>query len=118
MSCPHAQPKPGLEPAVVHPIAALAVPAPGAVVSRTLVDRPTGTVTAFAFAAGQGLSEHSAPFDALVQVTSGSITITIGGTPHEVPAGAMILMPADIPHSLRCANDATMLLTMIRGSAA
>lgn len=114
MSCPHTSARNGLEAAVVHPIAALTTPAPAAVVSRTLVDRPAGTVTAFAFAAGQGLSEHSAPYDALVQVTAGSITITIGGTPQEVPAGAMILMPANIPHALRTEADATMLLTMIR----
>ena len=73
-----------------------------------------GTVTVFAFDEGQGLSEHSTPFDALVQVLEGKAVVTIGGNPIEVGAGESILMPADIPHSLHAPERYKMLLTMIR----
>ena len=86
----------------------------GAVVSRTLVQTGVGTVTVFAFDEGQGLSEHSAPFDALVQVLEGKAIITIGGEATEVAAGESLLMPADIPHSLHAPERYKMLLTMIR----
>ena len=86
----------------------------GAVVSRTLIKTGVGTVTAFAFDKGQGLSEHSAPFDALVQVMEGRAIITIGGKEKEVVAGESLLMPADIPHSLHAPERYKMLLTMIR----
>lgn len=86
----------------------------GAVVSKTLVDRKTGTVTLFAFAQGQGLSEHTAPFDALVQVLDGDVEIRISGNPFRVSAGEMILMPANEPHSLKGINRFKMLLTMVR----
>ena len=88
---------------------------PGAVVSRTLVDRPVGTLTAFAFDEGQGLSEHSAPYDAIVQVLDGAVDVTIDGTIHRVGEGQMIIMPANHPHSLKAAGRFKMLLTMIRG---
>lgn len=87
----------------------------GAVVSRTLVDRPVGTVTAFAFDEGQALSEHSAPYDALVQVVEGELEISIGGESHTVTSGRWLLMPADIPHALQAKEPSVMLLTMIRG---
>ena len=86
----------------------------GSVVSRTLIKTGVGTVTAFAFDEGQGLSEHSAPFDALVQVLEGKAIITIGGEAKEVAAGESLLMPADIPHSLHAPERYKMLLTMIR----
>ena len=86
----------------------------GAVVSRTLVKKKTGTVTAFAFAAGQGLSEHTAPFDALVQVIDGKAEITISGTAHRLNAGELIVMPAGEPHAVRADTRFKMLLTMIR----
>lgn len=88
----------------------------GAVVSRTLVQTDTGTVTLFAFDEGQGLSEHSAPFDALVQVLEGNVEITIGGKMVPVSAGQTLLMPADIPHALHAPERYKMLLTMIRGT--
>ena len=72
----------------------------GAIVSRTLLDLPTGTVTLFAFDAGQTISEHTTPFDALVQVMAGSIRFTIGGEDMTAVAGQSVLMPADIPHAL------------------
>lgn len=88
----------------------------GAVVSKTLIDRPAGTVTLFAFDAGQGLSEHSAPFDALVVVLDGSVEVTIGGTPHRVDSGQAILMPADVPHALRALDGPfKVMLVMVKG---
>jgi quercetin dioxygenase-like cupin family protein len=86
----------------------------GSVVSRTIIDRQTGTVTLFAFAEGQGLSEHTAPFDALVQVVDGEAEISIAGQPHRVAAGGFIIMPANRPHALRAAKPFKMLLVMIR----
>lgn len=84
------------------------------VVSRTLIARPTGTITLFAFDAGQGLSEHSAPFDALVHVLSGKAQITVSGQPHAVDAGQIILLPAGEPHALQAIEPFKMVLTMIR----
>jgi quercetin dioxygenase-like cupin family protein len=86
----------------------------GSVVSKTLVDRKTGTVTLFAFDQGQALSEHTAPFDALVCVLDGEAEISIGGHPARVVAGEMLLMPADIPHALKAVAPFKMMLTMIR----
>ena len=87
----------------------------GSVVSRTLIDKPTGTVTLFSFDAGQGLSEHTAPFDAMVNVLDGEAEVTIAGEPHVVGAGEMIIMPADRPHALRAHKPFKMLLVLVRG---
>ncbi len=87
---------------------------PHAVVSRTLVETAGCTVTLFAFDADQGLSEHSAPFHALVQLLEGRATISIGGTPHALAAGDTIIMPANVPHALRAQVPFKMLLTMAR----
>ncbi|MDD5675777.1 MAG: cupin domain-containing protein, partial [Chitinivibrionales bacterium] len=73
----------------------------GAVVSRTIIDKPSGTVTVFAFDKGQGLSEHTAPFDALVQIIDGAAAITIQGALHSVAMPQAIIMPAGKPHALR-----------------
>src|SRR5512147_1016516 len=86
----------------------------GAVVSKTLIDKKTGTVTLFAFARGQGLSEHTAPFDALVQVLDGEVEITISGRPYHLNAGQMILMPAHQPHAVKAMKRFKMMLVMIR----
>jgi len=86
----------------------------GAVVSRTVLKQPAGTVTLFAFDAGQELSEHTAPYDALVQVLDGEAEITIAGRPHRLRAGDMIVMPAKQPHAVRAAARFKMMLTMIR----
>jgi len=86
----------------------------GAVVSRTLIDRPVGTITLFAFDEGQGLSEHTAPYDAFVQIVDGEAEITIEGTPHHVAAGQMIIMPANRPHAVKGVKPFKMLLVMIR----
>ena len=88
----------------------------GAVVSRTLLKRPTGTVTLFAFDQGQGLSEHTAPFDALVHVLDGEAEIIIAGQAHQLSAGEMIVMPAQQPHALSARTAFKMLLTMIRSA--
>lgn len=89
----------------------------GAVVSRTIIKKETGTVTLFAFDEGEGLSEHTAPFDALVQVTDGEALITIGGKEHKVAAGQFIIMPANIPHALKAITRYKMLLVMIKEQA-
>jgi quercetin dioxygenase-like cupin family protein len=86
----------------------------GAVVSRTLVKKSNGNVTLFAFDQGEGLSEHTTPFDALVQVLDGKAQITIGGVVYEVSAGEAVVMPADIPHALKAEVRFKMMLTMIR----
>ncbi|MCR3884912.1 cupin domain-containing protein [Methanotrichaceae archaeon M04Ac] len=86
----------------------------GAVVSRTLVDKRTGTVTLFAFDEGQGLSEHTAPFDAVVNVIEGEAEIVICGEAMMVSGGEMVIMPAGEPHSLSAATPFKMMLTMIR----
>ena len=86
----------------------------GSVVSKTLIDKQTGTVTLFAFDKGQGLSEHTAPFDAMVQVLEGSVEITISGQVYTVSAGEILIMPADEPHGLKAQERFKMLLTMIR----
>lgn len=86
----------------------------GSVVSKTLIDKKIGTLTLFAFDTGQGLSEHTAPFDAIVQIVDGTAAITIDGTVHQVQAGEMIIMPANRPHSLKAEVPFKMLLVMIR----
>lgn len=85
-----------------------------AVVSRELIKKATGNVTLFAFDKGQGLSEHSAPFDALVQILDGEIEITISSQPHPVKSGDFIIMPANDPHALKALTPVKMLLTMIK----
>jgi quercetin dioxygenase-like cupin family protein len=86
----------------------------GSVVSQTLLERKTGTVTLFAFDKGEGLSEHTAPFDAMVVVVDGEAEIAISGEAHRVSAGEMIVMPANEPHALRAVERFKMLLIMIR----
>lgn len=85
------------------------------IVSKRVIDRPTGSVTLFAFDKGQRLSEHSAPFDALVQVTEGEAEIFIGGQPHRLRAGQCIIMPANVPHTVYAIENFKMVLTMIKG---
>ena len=85
-----------------------------AVVSRELIKKATGSVTLFAFDKDQGLSEHSAPFDALVQILDGEMKITISGKPYSVKSGEFIIMPANDPHALTAVNPVKMLLTMIK----
>ena len=86
----------------------------GSVVSREILSKPAGTVTLFAFDEGQGLSEHTAPFDALVLILDGEAEVTIAGKPHLVQSGQMILMPARQPHALKALKPFKMILTLIR----
>ena len=86
----------------------------GSVVSRTIIDKQTGTVTLFAFDEGQGLSEHTAPFDALVHIIDGEAEITISGKALHMKGGEMVIMPANEPHSLRALKRFKMILIMIR----
>jgi quercetin dioxygenase-like cupin family protein len=86
----------------------------GAVVSRTLINQKTGTVTLFAFDKDEGLSEHTAPFDASVYVIEGVMKIMISSIPYELKAGDLIIMPANQPHALEAISPAKMLLVMIR----
>lgn len=85
-----------------------------AIVSREILKQKTGSVTLFAFDAGQGLSEHTAPFDALVQVLDGDAEITIASKRHRVSAGELILMPAGQSHALKAVQRFKMMLVMIR----
>lgn len=89
--------------------------ADASVVSKTLLKKDTGNLTLFAFDAGQGLSEHTAPFDAVVYILDGKAKITIGGKPQTVNRGEMLIMPANIPHALHAEEGFKMLLVMIRG---
>jgi quercetin dioxygenase-like cupin family protein len=86
----------------------------GAVVSRTVIDKPAGTVTLFAFDQGQGLSEHTAPYDALVNVLDGEVEITIAGKPGRVKQGEMMIMPASQPHALKAITRFKMMLVMVK----
>jgi quercetin dioxygenase-like cupin family protein len=100
--------------AVAAPLAGLVEYQPGAVVSRTILKRSAGTVTAFAFDEGEGLSEHTAAFDALVVLVEGSAEITVAGQPQRVTAGDVLRLPAGRPHALKALSRLKMLLVMIR----
>src|SRR5512140_2155775 len=95
-------------------LAALVDYGPGAVVSRTLTRGKAGTLTLFAFDAGQGLSEHAAPFDAYVFMIEGALQLTVGGRSVLAKPGDMVLMPATVPHALEAPERAKMMLVMLR----
>ena len=107
--------RPGLAPAEPLVLAGAVAYNDGAIVSRTIFKNGAGTVTLFAFDAGQELSEHTAPFDALVQALDGRARLTIGGRPVDIEAGSVVLMPANVPHAVRASERFKMLLTMLRG---
>ena len=86
----------------------------GSIVSRTIINKKTGTVTLFAFDRGQGLSEHITPFDALVYLLDGEVEIVISGQVHHLKEGEMIIMPAHQPHALKAVHKFKMVLTMIK----
>ena len=86
----------------------------GSVVSRTIIDKKAGTITLFAFDENQGLSEHTAPYDALVYVLDGEVEVTIAGKPVNLKAGEMTIMPANKPHALSAKTRFKMLLVMIK----
>ena len=88
--------------------------AEGSVVSKTIVKKPAGNITLFAFDKGEGLAEHSSPHEALVQLLDGKAEITIGGIAYNLQTGQSIILPADIPHSLKANEKFKMMLTMIK----
>ncbi len=104
-----------MELSKVVKLAELADYAEGSIVSRTLVGNDAGSATLFSFSRGQGLSEHSAPFDALVNVLEGKALVIIAEKEFEVSGGESILMPADVPHAVNAVEDFKMLLVMIKG---
>jgi quercetin dioxygenase-like cupin family protein len=114
MSLKQAPEQTSLPPAEPAELAALVAYQDGGVVSRALVTKPSGTLTVFAFDAGQALSEHTAPFDAIVQVLDGTVELVIGGKRVPARAGQTVLMPAHVPHAVNATSRFKMLLTMIR----
>ena len=104
-----------LEPSKQYKLAELLDYAPGAIVSRTLIKRDVGTVTRFSFDEGQELSEHSAPYDAMVNVLDGEAEVIIAGESVITKAGETVIMPANIPHAVKASKRFKMLLVMIRG---
>jgi quercetin dioxygenase-like cupin family protein len=90
--------------------------AANSVVSKTIIKKPTGTVTLFSFDKGEALSEHTAPFDALVQIIDGSAEVIIDGKSHLVEIANSIILPANVPHALKAVSRFKMLLTMIRSN--
>jgi quercetin dioxygenase-like cupin family protein len=105
---------PGIPSASVFDLSELASFSEGAVVSRMLVKSPAGSVTLFAFAAGEGLSEHTAPFDALLIVTDGTADVGLKGATHRLGVGQTILLPAGVPHSVAAPENVRVLLVMLR----
>ncbi len=103
--------------AAVQTAAALVAYQEGSIVSRQIVKSDAGSVTAFAFAAGEGLSEHATPFTAVAHVIDGEARITVGGVAHTVRAGELIVMPAAIPHALHAPVPFKMVLVMVKGTS-
>jgi quercetin dioxygenase-like cupin family protein len=106
--------KAGISPSQVTKLVNLVEYQEGSVVSRTIIDKKTGTLTLFAFVDGQGLSEHTAPFDALVYIIDGEAEISISGKKFHLGQGEMIIMPANAPHALQAVRRFKMMLVMIR----
>jgi len=100
------------------PLSDLVTPTEHGIASRILSKNAGGSVTLFAFDAGQGLSEHTAPFDAIVMVLDGRLSLTIGGTNVVATPGTIVRMPADVPHAVDAPEPSRMLLTMLRAPRA
>ena len=103
-----------IAPAQALHLSELITPTPHGIASRILAKNIGGSLTLFAFDMGQGLSEHTAPFDAIVMVLEGRLTLTIGGNEVIAPAGTIVRMPANLPHAVDAPEPARMLLTMLR----
>lgn len=103
-----------LPPAEALTLASLVTPTPDGIASRVLARNSGGNMTIFAFDGGQGLTEHTSPFEALVLVLDGTFTLTIGGTPVRAAAGTIVRMPAGVPHGVEAAEPSRMLLVMLR----
>jgi quercetin dioxygenase-like cupin family protein len=89
---------------------------PDSIVSRTILNKASGTVTLFAFSEGQGLSEHTAPFDALVQIAQGNAIVAVDGKEYPLQKGESIIMPANIKHAVKAVGNFKMILTMIKSA--
>jgi quercetin dioxygenase-like cupin family protein len=107
-----------LPPAEVLPLASLITPTPNGIASRVLARSAGGNITLFAFDAGEELSEHTAPFDALALTLEGELTLTIGGTEVQTRPETLVLMPANVPHAVRSAAASRWLLIMLRETTA
>ena len=105
---------PSLPQGEALPLDSLVSPIPQGIASRVLAKAAGGSVTLFSFDAGQGLSEHSSPFEALVLVQSGTLTVTVGGTPVEATPGTVVRLPGGVPHAVDASVAAQMLLVMLR----
>lgn len=103
-----------LMPAAAHPMHALVTPTAQGIASRVLAKATGGSLTLFAFDGGQGLTEHTSPFEALVVVLDGTLLVTIGGVPVTASAGEIVRMPAHVPHAVEAAEAVRMLLIMLR----
>jgi quercetin dioxygenase-like cupin family protein len=106
-------PAPQIPPAEALLLHALITPTEQGIASRVLAKTTGGSITLFAFDAGQGLTEHTSPFEAIVMVLEGSMTLTIGGTPVRALPGGIVRMPANVPHALEAPEPARMLLVML-----
>ena len=104
-----------IPPAEIVHLAELVQYVEGSIVCRALVQKPVGSLPLFAFDAGQGLNEHTAPYDAYVQVLDGEGELVVGGKSIRVKVGDMVLMPANVPHAVSAVQRLKMILTMIRG---
>src|SRR5262245_55105325 len=103
-----------LSPSEAHALTSLVTPTPLGIASRILAKTSSGNLTLFAFDAGQGLTEHTSPFDALVMVLEGAMDLTIGGKPVHATPGTIVRMPANVPHGLEAPEPARMLLVMLK----
>jgi quercetin dioxygenase-like cupin family protein len=103
-----------IAPGQALPLNALVTPTPDGIASRSLAKTSGGNLTLFAFDAGQGLTEHTSPFEALVIVLEGICALTIGGTPVRAAPGTIVRMPADVPHALEAIEATRLLLVMLR----
>jgi quercetin dioxygenase-like cupin family protein len=103
-----------LPPAEGLQLSSLITPTPHGIASRILAKAKGGNVTLFAFDAGQGLTEHTSPFEALVLPLEGALTLTIGGSPIRAVPGVIVRMPANVPHAVEAAEASRMLLVMVK----
>ena len=103
-----------LAPAELHALESLITPTPHGIASRVLARTAAGNITLFAFAAGEELSEHTAPFDALALTLSGALLLTIGGAEIRTSPQSIVLMPANVPHAVKAVDASRMLLIMLR----
>jgi quercetin dioxygenase-like cupin family protein len=107
---------PLIAPAEALPLPTLVNPTSGGIASRVLAKTSGGNLTLFAFDAGQGLTEHTSPFEAFVLVLEGALTLTIGGTPVQATPGTIVRLPATVPHAVEATAPTRMLLVMLRDS--